>query len=1041
MVLSIFFSYGIILVMKTRALPYGKEGWKQKKAFYKELISSRSGPPYVYNDVLLIIPSSRVRRAYGKLFLDTMEQVHHASALAQPELDTLHQFFQKLYSLQGGPPVIDETSRLVLLEGIVKKGLTGNVVFNPAPDILAPSLSAALAQMIEQLSLAGVTPEKLSTKIASTDFSDKPQVRLLTDIYARYVWTLKDHGMTDPAGMLATLADQFDPKALSAYSTIIIDGLDDAGMLEAAVLMKLAACKPCTYLINTPSSGALKRAGEFHPLRPLKDHLSRLGVHVGDDGAMIHPDDQFLSEALFSDASFAETSKKAAELPSFAKTINLFSAINTREEVTCIAGAIKRSLRNGTPADAVLVTFPSLDEYGPLVEEIFTDYGLPYNRALGRQLSASPVATAIISLLRVRQDEYSGPSLQRVLSAPFLKFSETPGLTSALDAFLRAGNVPGGKHRILTALNAPSTPKELRESLLQPLQDLAGALAPFDEDSAAPLAAWMDRLSRLLSWSGLHPRVMTVKGPLNINLQAYNKMTETIGSLERAGRLFPEYSYTFNEWLFLLKKTFMHTRFQVPPDDEGGVQILGLGESSGLQWDEIFFGGLVDARFPQRLPQNIFLPEATLEELGAHTLEKARLTAAHHFYRLLLSAPAITLTYPENERDRPTVPSPFLAELMPLVEAGRVNRQTRVQFSLRIADSGSLPELAKAMGIALSKDAKMVSQLDALATLPNGETLLRAATSWPAPAAAPTPLLVRKFTVTELDRYLRCPHEYYLANVLRIAPLEEVSEDLSPQERGSKAHWILKEFYGKFLDTPITGANTDKARMLLRALADKAFSGEPDTFRNRREKDLFITVLAERFLNAETAFWRQGLKPVYLEQTISLYPLALSPDLTVELTAKIDRIDIDKNGDFVIVDYKTGGYPQPRMEHDQDIFQLPVYAVMAEGRAFDNGPVLNKPMALAYYDLKGKFSAHARDVVLYNKDLRDDHPAAKPKASAKSAGSFQEILQASMEKAKRAAKGIIAGKFPATPANTNTCRNCVYGELCEKETGENGEKE
>ena len=94
---------------------------------------------------------------------------------------------------------------------------------------------------------------------------------------------------------------------------------------------------------------------------------------------------------------------------------------------------------------------------------------------------------------------------------------------------------------------------------------------------------------------------------------------------------------------------------------------MGLSESRGLAWNEIYFGGLIDTKFPQRLPQNIFLPEATLESLGVRTIERSHLTAAYHFYRLLLSAPKVTLSYSEIEEDRPTVPSPFLEELAPLL--------------------------------------------------------------------------------------------------------------------------------------------------------------------------------------------------------------------------------------------------------------------------------------------------------------------------------------------------------------------------------------
>jgi ATP-dependent helicase/DNAse subunit B len=478
----------------------------------------------------------------------------------------------------------------------------------------------------------------------------------------------------------------------------------------------------------------------------------------------------------------------------------------------------------------------------------------------------------------------------------------------------------------------------------------------------------------------------------------------------------------------------MHARFQVPPEDEGGVQILGIEESMGLPWKEIYLGGLVDTAFPRRLPQNIFLPEQALETLGVRTIEKARLADAYHFYRLLLSADTITLTCPENEGDRPMAASPFLAELTPLKNAGLLNRGIEntfgIQFSLKIEESRSIPELAKALSLSGNmKDIQTVltAGIEGLSGIrsaiefkPSGSTLKA------------IPQQKREFRVTELDAYINCPYDYYITRILGIGPLEEATEDISPMDRGSKVHSILRNFYLSW-NGPVTQETRDQALALLRKLADSAFAKEADTFRNRREKELFIRVMAERFLDAEEVFWKQGMKPVYLEQKIERYSIVLSNGNEVELSARIDRIDADENGNFIVVDYKTGNYPSPKMDLEQDIFQLPVYAVMAQQALQGHDPRLKKPIGLAYYDLAGKTGGEARDVVLFNKEARNDHPTAKPKASPKSAEEFRTILEQSMDKARRAIEGILAGDFSAKPRDENKCRYCPNEMMCVKE--------
>jgi len=191
--------------------------------------------------------------------------------------------------------------------------------------------------------------------------------------------------------------------------------------------------------------------------------------------------------------------------------------------------------------------------------------------------------------------------------------------------------------------------------------------------------------------------------------------------------------------------------------------------------------------------------------------------------------------------------------------------------------------------------------------------------------------------------------------------------------------------------------------------------------------------MAERFLDAEEEFWKQGMRPAYLEQKIESFPLLLSNGEEVELSAKIDRIDVDRNGNFIIVDYKTGKYPQPKMSLEQDIFQLPVYSVMALSALSGRSPALHKSIGLAYYDLARKTGGGARDVVLYNKDALEAQPASKPKASPKSAEEFEAILKQGMDKARKAVEGILAGDFKSAPQDENKCRYCPSGMMCEKD--------
>jgi hypothetical protein len=103
---------------------------------------------------------------------------------------------------------------------------------------------------------------------------------------------------------------------------------------------------------------------------------------------------------------------------------------------------------------------------------------------------------------------------------------------------------------------------------------------------------------------------------------------------------------------------------------------------------------------------------------------------------------------------------------------------------------------------------------------------------------------------------------------------------------------------------------------------------------------------------------------------------------------------------------------------------------MARKAISGTGPALKYPIGLAYYGLHGRSGAGARDVVLFNKDARNDHPAEKPQTSPRSAGEFEDILTHSMDKARKAIEGIRAALFPAAPLKADRCRYCPNDMLC-----------
>ena len=164
------------------------------------------------------------------------------------------------------------------------------------------------------------------------------------------------------------------------------------------------------------------------------------------------------------------------------------------------------------------------------------------------------------------------------------------------------------------------------------------------------------------------------------------------------------------------------------------------------------------------------------------------------------------------------VPSPFLEELTPLRQAGLHQPGDRedIGHPVQLEDRGEpaafpnwqrrsvLQEEYTDIEEILNADIEGMSGIRSALDLQACRTVLR----------SHTPSQKREFWVTELDDYLKCPYDYYVKHVLGIEPLEEVTEDISPLDRGSKVHAILRNFYLSW-NRPVTPRTRDEARALL----------------------------------------------------------------------------------------------------------------------------------------------------------------------------------------------------------------------------------
>lgn len=234
-------------------------------------------------------------------------------------------------------------------------------------------------------------------------------------------------------------------------------------------------------------------------------------------------------------------------------------------------------------------------------------------------------------------------------------------------------------------------------------------------------------------------------------------------------------------------------------------------------------------------------------------------------------------------------------------------------------------------------------------------------------------------SATRLERWAKCPFDYFMHDVLHVERVENPEEELqmTPLVRGELVHRILEQFILEVLgrpaperpapDTPWSPADHERMRAIADELCDKyeaaGLAGRPIFWRRDRasihaDVDTFLTVDDERRrtertrpIAAELAFGFDGAATV---------PVTLPDRRTLHFRGKADRVDLSDDGTIRIVDYKTGsrrdfkGLSEADPDQRGTRLQLVVYGLAARHHRGD----LEAPVHAEYWFVsrRGEFA-------------------------------------------------------------------------------------
>jgi len=190
---------------------------------------------------------------------------------------------------------------------------------------------------------------------------------------------------------------------------------------------------------------------------------------------------------------------------------------------------------------------------------------------------------------------------------------------------------------------------------------------------------------------------------------------------------------------------------------------------------------------------------------------------------------------------------------------------------------------------------------------------------------------ITRMSVTAFKDYIACPYRFWLQRVLGIKEVRDEKSELDYGDFGSLVHSALERFGHEKSIKHSTNVHEISA-FLSDAMIEEvahAFGNNPlptillQTEIARRRLFAFAKIQAEHVSNG----WRivDVEKKVVLNLGTNNEPF--------EVVGKIDRIDMNEDGDVLVLDYKTGSKSAKEDHGTQDEWrnlQLPIYRLLAK---------------------------------------------------------------------------------------------------------------
>jgi len=287
-----------------------------------------------------------------------------------------------------------------------------------------------------------------------------------------------------------------------------------------------------------------------------------------------------------------------------------------------------------------------------------------------------------------------------------------------------------------------------------------------------------------------------------------------------------------------------------------------------------------------------------------------------------------------------------------------------------------------------------------------------------------------RLSASSLERYWSCPFAFAAEKALGLRDPSVLDLDLDARTRGSLIHAILEEviaepFNGHLSDEELV-ARIDSARekAQIRLGDERLWPAIRNQYLQKTKEVLRFEVDWRKRFPATKTLARELDFSVYWDLAQGEVGRAETP---VRISGRVDRVDVDSQGRYALIDYKSSGSGLTNWNRwlDNASIQMPLYAILIESGLLNvpEGPV----MAANYFNLKALHRKKGFQVRDATSELYDNAESARHFIDLEQK---QKLFLEAKEKISLTIQQILNAEFLPIPKKISTCGTCPWSQLC-----------